>query len=58
MEQSRGDLPDVLSPGVPLEPAETPGAHPPLKPTEFENRQLNLFQNVLCNTDEERKRFS
>jgi hypothetical protein len=31
---------------------------PPVKPTEFENIQLNLFQNFLCNTEEERERFS
>ena len=37
---------------------ETPNAHPPAKPTEFENAQLSLFQNVLCNTDAERERFS
>ena len=33
-------------------------ADPPVKPTEFENVQLNLFQNFLCNTEEERERFS
>ena len=27
-------------------------------PTEFDNPQLSLFQNFLCNTDEERERFS
>jgi hypothetical protein len=32
--------------------------HPPAIPTEFENAQLNLFQNFLCNTDDERERFS
>ena len=32
--------------------------HSPAIPTEFENVQLSLFQNFLCNTDEERARFS
>ncbi|MBS1984059.1 MAG: hypothetical protein JST16_07785 [Bdellovibrionales bacterium] len=39
-------------------PHETPNAQPPAKPTEFANAQLNLFQQVLCNTEEERERFS
>jgi len=39
-------------------PEATPNTHPPVKPTEFENSQLALFQNVLCNTEEERERFS
>lgn len=47
-------LPDKLDAG----PVETVEPHPPLKPTEFANKQLHLFQNMLCNTDEERERFS
>lgn len=39
-------------------PVATEADHPPLKPTEFANKQLHLFQNMLCNTDEERERFS
>src|SRR5450432_3262243 len=39
-----------------ITPKETPD--PPAIPTEFENRQLGLFQEFLCNTDEERERFS
>lgn len=53
---------DVLQSALPaslsLEPVETPGAHPPAKPTEFDNKQLHLFQNMLCNTEEEKERFS
>lgn len=41
-----------------LTPQETPNAQPPAKPTEFANAQLSLFQSVLCNTEEERERFS
>src|SRR3954452_23303288 len=41
-----------------MAPEATPNAHPPARPTEFENTQLALFQNVLCNTEEERERFS
>ena len=41
-----------------LTPQETPNVQPPAKPTEFANTQLSLFQNVLCNTDDERERFS
>src|SRR5689334_12125037 len=41
-----------------LTPQETPNVQPPAKPTEFANAQLSLFQNVLCNTEEERERFS
>jgi len=41
-----------------LVPVETPDVHPPAKPTEFNNVQLSLFQNILCNTSEERERFS
>ena len=43
-----------------ITPKETADAKTLPKPTkaEFENRQLNLFQNLLCNTDEERDRLS
>jgi hypothetical protein len=41
-----------------LTPQETPNVQPPAKPTEFTNAQLSLFQNVLCNTEEERERLS
>lgn len=51
-------LPDLFEPALPLEPIESRGVHPPVKPTEFANHQLNLFQNVLCNTDDERDRLS
>jgi hypothetical protein len=43
---------------VALTPQETPDVQPPAKPTEFVNVQLTLFQSVLCNTEEERERFS
>jgi hypothetical protein len=42
---------------APRETAPAIAAPTPLTP-EFENAQLNLFQNFLCNTDEERERFS
>jgi hypothetical protein len=43
-----------------ITPKETADAKTLPKPTnaEFENRQLNLFQNLLCNTDAERERLS
>jgi len=43
-----------------LTPKETKDAHKIPKPalTEFDNQQLNLFQNFLCNTDEERRHLS
>ena len=43
-----------------ITPKETADAKTLPKPTqaEFDNRQLNLFQNLLCNTDEERERLS
>jgi len=48
--------PEVM-PATRIAPEVTPG-DPPLQPTEFRNAQLTLFQNVLCNTEEERERFS
>ena len=41
-------------------PLETEDAKTLPKPTlrELENHQLGLFQNVLCNNDEERDRLS
>ena len=54
-----GDLlKDTLPDRLPVAPVATAAAHPPLKPTEFANKQLHLFQNILCNTEEERERFS
>jgi hypothetical protein len=49
---------DAIPASLSLEPLETTTRHPPLKPTEFENKQLSLFQNMLCNTEEEKERFS
>ena len=41
-----------------MTPVVTSSVDPPVKPTELANTQLALFQNVLCNTEEERERFS
>jgi hypothetical protein len=41
-----------------LAPTETPGINPPPKPTEFRNSQLSLFQEFLCNKEEERDSLS
>jgi hypothetical protein len=43
-----------------ITPKETDDAKTLPKPTkaEFENKQLSLFQNILCNTDEERDQLS
>jgi hypothetical protein len=43
-----------------ITPKETDDAKTLPKPTkaQFENPQLNLFQNLLCNTDEEREQLS
>jgi hypothetical protein len=43
-----------------ITPKETDDAKTLPKPTkrEFENKQLSLFQNLLCNTDEERDQIS
>jgi hypothetical protein len=43
-----------------IAPQETPApnAHGAPTTSHFENTQLSLFQNFLCNTDEERARFS
>lgn len=49
---------NFLPDNVPSAPVETQNVHPPLKPTEFQNRQLHLFQDMLCNTEEERERLS
>lgn len=49
------------APNAPLVPKQThPENNLPEQPSspDFENAQLNLFQNFLCNTDEERERFS
>lgn len=53
---------DILQniPSFSITPKETPSASQPPTPStpEFGNAQLSLFQNFLCNTDEERQRFS
>lgn len=51
-----GDLDFLKGQIAPVEAKEP--ARPPAIPTEFENIQLNLFQNFLCNTDDEREQFS
>jgi hypothetical protein len=45
---------------MPITPKETKDANkiPKPAPTHFENRQLNLFQNFLCNTTEQRNQLS
>lgn len=54
-----GDILQDLSGGS-IAPRETPSSSEPPTPSdpEFGNAQLSLFQNFLCNTDEERQRFS
>jgi hypothetical protein len=49
---------DILEQYFSITPQETPNGQPPAKPTEFANAQLSLFQKVLCNTEEEKERFS
>lgn len=53
---------DILQniPNLYIAPQEVQSAVPVPAPsnTEFENAQLSLFQNFLCNTNEERERFS
>jgi hypothetical protein len=39
-------------------PRETPGPHPPVKPTDSTNPQLSLFQNFLHNKEGERDHLS
>lgn len=50
------DMPDALA----LVLTETKNAHTLPQPgkSHFDNRQLNLFQTLLCNTDEEQDRLS
>jgi len=48
---------DVLKDMLPV-PVETKQVHPPPRTTEFTNPQLNLFQDFLCNTPEQRERLS
>jgi hypothetical protein len=45
---------------VAIVPKETKDAHKLPKPdkSEFENRQLDLFQRFLCNTDDQREQLS
>lgn len=55
-----GDM-DILKdklPDMEIAPQETQDASPAPSEPEFDNPQLSLFQNFLCNTDEERERFS
>jgi hypothetical protein len=54
-----GDILQDLA-GLSIAPKETPRAPAPPAPSdpEFGNAQLSLFQNFMCNTDEERQRFS
>src|SRR3982750_1937174 len=54
-----GEIVKQVSNG-PLMLLETKGAEkaPPLNQSEFENPQLHLFQNFLCNTDEQRTYLS
>jgi hypothetical protein len=39
-------------------PKEVQDRHPPPKPTESQNQQLSLFQEFLCNREEERDKLS
>jgi hypothetical protein len=58
---SAGDiLSGMTSSVVAIVPKETKDAHRLPKPdkSEFENRQLNLFQTFLCNTDEQHDHLS
>ena len=55
-----GDM-DILKdklPDMEITPQETQDLSPAPAEPEFDNPQLSLFQNFLCNTDEERERFS
>jgi hypothetical protein len=55
-----GDM-DILKdklPDMEITPQETQDRSPAPSEPEFDNPQLSLFQNFLCNTDEERERFS
>ncbi len=52
-----GDMDFLKSKVTALAPKET-GSDPPPRTTEFQNQQLNLFQDFLCNTNEERDRLS
>jgi len=53
-----GDILKDNMPGIPVAPQETQDKPPLPSEPQFENPQLNLFQNFLCNTGEERERFS
>lgn len=48
---------DIFKDNLPA-PQETPDNPPAPSEPQFENPQLNLFQNFLCNTEDERERFS
>lgn len=49
---------EILQDHLSLTPQETPNVDPPAKPTEFVNSQLTLFQSILCNSEDEKDRFS
>jgi hypothetical protein len=55
-----GDILTGMKTNVAIVPKETKDAHklPKVDKSEFENRQLNLFQSFLCNTDEQRDQLS
>jgi hypothetical protein len=53
-----GDLDFLKNEVTALTPKVTPGSDPPPRTTEFQNQQLSLFQDFLCNTNEERDRLS
>lgn len=56
--ESVGSILSEKTGSVPLAPRETPTTLPPPDQPEFDNIQLNLFQNFLCNTGAERERLS
>jgi hypothetical protein len=55
-----GDILTGMKTNVAIVPKETKDAHklPKIDKSEFENRQLNLFQSFLCNTDEQHDQLS
>src|SRR6218665_43479 len=57
--QKAGDLLRDVG-DLPVAPRESPGTASVKRPSnpDFDNTQLSLFQSFLCNTDEERERFS
>src|ERR1035438_2003305 len=55
-----GDILTGMKTNVAIVQKETKDAHklPKVDKSEFENRQLNLFQSFLCNTDEQHDQLS